>query len=319
MNRILLLLLAGVTGGMLATASAEDEAARLSSPIGTPKMEGAASDLSGNFYFCNMQADGLDLNEAGNVGVIRPGAAEPEVFVALPAGIRGNGLRVGPDGGLYLADQLGGKVVRIDLETREVTIVHDFEVKNPKWTQTPNDLAITPDGKRLYISRVGAGLWTMTLQGEDVKKVSGKGTNGVEVSPDGKLLYASHGFYSIQPDGTLEDTGIKPNLPKEGWAYTDGMRADAEGNLYISRAGGRVPDENGKRVQQRGGVHVVAPDGSLLRTIRVDHPRVHNVGFGGPVGKTLFLICPGRDGFVAKWENDVPGAYLANLERWADE
>ncbi len=297
-------------------AFGEDRAEVLSSPIGTPKMEGAASDLAGNFYFCNMQEPDQDLEKAGNIGVIRPGEKEPEVFLTLPEGLRGNGLRVGPDNALYMADQLGGKVIRIDLETKAVSTVHDFEVADPNWTNTPNDVAITPDGLRLYISRMGAGLWTMTLDGQEVKQVSTNHTNGVEVSADGKILYTQHGFYEIQPDGTLKKSGVAAQLPKEGYAYADGMRVDAAGNLYVSRAGGKIEVE-GKPVQQPGGVHVIAPDGSLIKTIEAPYARVHNVGFGGPEGKTLFLICPGRDGFVAVWENEVPGAYLGIQQAWA--
>jgi len=300
------------------SAAAEAKAEQLSSAIGTGKMEGAASDLAGNFYFCNMQEEGLDLNKNGNIGILRPGEKEPEVFLTLPDGMRGNGLRFGPDGNLYMADQCSGHVVRIDPRTKEVTSIYQFDIPDIKWTNAPNDVAITPDGKRLYISRLGGGLWTMTLDGQDVKKVSGKGTNGVDVSLDGKTLYTQHGFYEIQEDGTLKETGIKPDLPKEGYAYADGLRSDAEGNVYISRAGGRK-EVDGKKEQMPGGVHVIAPDGTLIKTIEAPYGRVHNVGFGGPEGKTLYLICPGRDGFLAVYENDIPGAYLQILQNWAGQ
>ena len=58
----------------------------------------------------------------------------------------------------------------------------------------------------------------MTLDGEDAKKVSNQQTNGVDVAPDGKTLYTASAFYEIQPDGSLKETGIKPDLPSEGYA-----------------------------------------------------------------------------------------------------
>lgn len=300
------------------SSAAEPEAKPLTKPIGTPKMEGAVSDLAGNFYFCNMQDEGLAINKQGNIGTIPAGSDEAEVFLTLPEGIRGNGLRFGPDWNLYMADQLGGQVVRIDPRTKEVTVIHKFDIENPSWKNSPNDVAITNDGKRLYVSLLGGGLYTMTLEGEEVKKVSNKSTNGVDVAPDGKTLYTANAFYEIQADGTLKETGVKPDLPKEGYTYTDGLRSDAEGNVYISRAGARV-EVDGKKEQQPGGVHVVAPDGSLIKTIEAPYSRVHNVGFGGKDGKTLFMICPGRDGFVAVYENEIPGAYLSQLQNWADQ
>lgn len=35
------------------------DASQATAIIGTSKMEGAVADLDGNFYFCNMQAEGL--------------------------------------------------------------------------------------------------------------------------------------------------------------------------------------------------------------------------------------------------------------------
>jgi len=263
-----------------------------------------------------MKEDGLDLKKRGNIGVIQAGQSEPSVFMSLPEGIRGNGLQFGPDGNLYMADQLGAQVVRVNPKTKDISVLYKFNIPNPTWVNSPNDIAITKDGKRLYVSLLGGGLYTMTIDGQDVKKVLSTAVNGLDVSPDGTILYTQSAFYTISPDGSLKDSGIHPKFPKEGYSYTDGMRCDALGNIYVARAGAKV-DVDGKKEQHNGGVHVLGPDGILLKTISVPYARVHNVGFGGPDGKTLFLVCPGADGFIASYQNDVPGAYFAKMKAWA--
>lgn len=297
------------------TATPEVEATRLTSAIGTGKMEGAVSDLAGNFYFCNMNTEGLVINQFGTIAVIPAGKTEAEIFVTLPRGIRGNGLRIGPDGHLYMADQLGGSLVRINTETKAVDVLWTLDHDNLNWNESANDVAITPDGKHLYVSCMKLGVYRMGLDGSNPEQVIDAYSNGVEVSPDGSKLIIASGIYAINDDGTVTDTGVKFDLPKEKFAYTDGLRCDAEGNVYISRAGKRYR-EDGERKQHPGGVHVFAPDGSMIKHIVAPHGAVHNVGFGGPDGRTLFLICPGNDGFVATYQNDIPGRNQADLARW---
>jgi sugar lactone lactonase YvrE len=311
-----LALLPATLSAMTAGAAVpEVEATRLTGLIGTGKMEGAVSDLAGNFYFCNMAAEGLDVKTTGNIGVLA-GSSEPEVFLTLPRGMRGNGLRVGPEGHLYLADQQGGRVVRIALPSKEITVLHDFGFEGLFWNNAPNDLAFSRDGEHLYVSCMKNGVWRLNRDGSDARKVADAYANGIEVSPDGETLILATGFYAIGKDGSLTPTGGKPQLPGEGYAYTDGLRCDAEGNIYISRAGGKI-QVDGERVQQPGAVHVFAPDGTLIRNIVAPHARVHNVGFGGPDGRALFLICPGKDGFVAVTRNELPGLNFARLRQWA--
>ena len=302
--------LALITSSLLsipAHAVIEVQATQLSQVLGTGKLEGAVSDTAGNFYFCNMNTEGLEIKKNGTIGVIPAGESEAQLFLTLPEGIRGNGLRIGPDGNLYMADQLGGNLVRINIETKAVDVLWHIGIDNPKWNQSANDVAITPDGKHLYVSCVREGVYRMNLDGSDATKVLDKNANGIEVSPDGTRLIISSGIYSIEEDGTLKSTGIKLQLPKEGYRYTDGLRCDVEGNIYVSRAAAK------------GGtaaVHVFDPEGNHIKNIKVDFRAVHNICFGGPDGKTLFLVCPGKKGFIASYQNDIHGRNLADLARW---
>ncbi len=302
--------------GVLSADVPEVTAIQLTEVIGTPKMEGAVTDLQGHFYFCNMADEGLDVKTTGNIGVL-PGTATPEVLLTLPKGMRGNGLRVGPDGHLYMADQQGGRVVRIDPQSREVTVLHDFKFEGLFWNNAPNDIAFSRDGAHLYVSCMKNGVWRMRRDGSEVEKVAEAYANGLDISPDGRTLILATGFHTIHEDGRVTPNGIVPELPKEGYAYTDGLRCDAEGNIYISRAGARIKVGD-ERVQQPGAVHVFSPDGKLIRNIVAPFERVHNVGFGGAEGKTLFLICPGPEGFIAYHQNDIVGLNHVRLRQWAD-
>lgn len=300
----------------LAQAFETAKATQLTPVIGTGKMEGAVSDLAGNFYFCNMAHEKTDVKKNGNIGVIRVGATEPMLLVQFRDGIRGNGLQIGPDAHLYMADQQGSNVVRINIRTREYEVLHHFPFEDKNWNTTPNDLAFSKDGKHLYISSMKNGVYMMTLATGAVEKVATDYANGLEASPDGKRLILATGIFDIQPDGTLKKTDITLDLPQETYAYTDGLRCDAEGSIYVSRAGKRIKVD-GKRVQQPGAVHVFSPDGKLIKNIELPYSRAHNVGFGGLDGKTLFIICPGDEGFVATYENDIPGLNQQRLAEWA--
>ncbi|MGF1484780.1 MAG: SMP-30/gluconolactonase/LRE family protein [Opitutales bacterium] len=292
----------------------EVKAVPLTAVIGTSKMEGAVSDLQGNFYFCNMAADGLDVRSRGNIGIL-PGNRNAEIFVELPEGMRGNGLRIGPDGNLYMADQQGGRLVRIDIETKEITVLHDFGFEGLFWNNAPNDVAFSKDGQQIYVSCMKNGVWRLDLDGSNPEQVTSAYANGLDVSPDGQRLILATGIYKINADGRLSPTDSKPELPKQGYAYTDGLRCDADGNIYISRAGAKIK-QGDARVQQPGAVHVFSPEGKLIRNIIAPHERVHNVGFGGGSGNVLFLICPGDNGFIAYHTNGVEGLNQQRLRDW---
>jgi gluconolactonase len=99
-----------------------------------------------------------------------------------------------------------------------------------------------------------------------------KQPNGITGTPDGKTLYVADiaagrtYAYDIQPDGTL----AKKRLFCE--AGSDGMTIDADGNLYLTRAGVLVFDKTGRKIA----------------TIEVPEQPA-NVCFGGTDRKTLFI------------------------------
>ena len=110
------------------------------------------------------------------------------------------------------------------------------------------------------------------------------GPNGLAFSPDERLLYVAESGapgaaeprqyirrFQVASDGRSLSGGEVFHKISPGWA--DGFRVDEHGNLWCGAA---------------DGVHVIAPDGTLLGKVLVPK-RVSNVCFGDRYGSRLFL------------------------------
>ena len=73
----------------------------------------------------------------------------------------------------------------------------------------------------------------------------------------------------------------------------DGMRCDADGNLYIARYGAGV-------------VAIVSPAGELLREVPLKGRKPTNLAFGGADGRQVFVTLQDR-GAVETFRADRPG------------
>jgi gluconolactonase len=237
----------------------------------TPGIEGPACDAAGNVYAVNFR-------EQGTIGRVTPQGAG-EVFVTLPEGSIGNGIRFDRRGLMYVADYTRHNVLRIDPTTRKIYVfAHDDQMNQP------NDLAITAEGV-LYASdpnwMAGTGqLWRFDRDGTPTRVADDMGTtNGIDVSPDGKTLYVNESkqrnvwAFSIQADGSLAEKRLLKQFPDFGF---DGMRCDVDGNLYITRYG-------------KGTVVKLSPAGEILREIDVLGEKPSNICFGGPDGRTAYV------------------------------
>lgn len=285
---------------LLAWASAPGAAPHVASDhigdgVFTAGIEGPASGPDGALYVVNFAREGT----IGRV-VAGPDGARAELFVELPGGSVGNGLRFDARGRLFVADYTGHNILRVDLHDRSVS-VHAHE---PRMHQ-PNDIAIAPDG-RLYASdprwSEGDGqLWRIDPDGSTHLLEAGMGTtNGIEVSPDGRTLYVNESVqrrvwaYDIGAGGALSGKRLLIAFDDHG---LDGMRCDAAGNLYIARYGA-------------GRVAVVSPRGQLLHEVELGGTRPTNVAFGGEDGRTVFVTLQDRgaiESFRAAWPGREPG------------
>jgi gluconolactonase len=102
--------------------------------------------------------------------------------------------------------------------------------------------------------------------------------NGICFSPDEKWLYVANSdekepviyAFEVTGDGVA---GAGKKLCRIDAGVPDGIRCDAEGNLWSSAA---------------DGVHVFTKDGKRIGKVAVPEP-VANLCFGGEDGKTLFI------------------------------
>ena len=255
----------------------------------TGNCEGPAVDKSGNLYVVNFEQD-------GTIAIIKPGKA-PELFVKLPAGSTGNGLRFDKEGDLFVADFTGHNVLQVDMKTKAVTVVaHSEEF------YSPNDVAISNSGI-LFLSdpswKLNTGnIWRLTPDGRLSKLESGMGTtNGIEVSPDDKLLYVNESnqrniwVYNLDESGNVTNKRLFASFSDFG---LDGMRCDAKGNLYVTR-------------YDKGVVAIFNPEGKLLREVQMKGKKTSNVTFGGKDGRIVYVTLQDR-GCVEYFRAEEAGA-----------
>ena len=122
-------------------------------------------------------------------------------------------------------------------------------------------------------------------------------TNGVEVSTDEKHLYVNESVqrkvWKYDIDTTTGDVKNKRLLIEFSDHGLDGMRCDADGNLYIAR-------------YAAGEIAVVSPHGTLLQRIQLKGQKPTNVAFGGADGKTVFVTLQDR-GAIETFRSENPG------------
>jgi gluconolactonase len=262
----------------------------------TAQIEGPACDRAGNVY-------AVSYERKPTIGRVTPDG-RGEVFVEMPPGSLGNGIRFDKTGIMYVADHTGHNILRIDPKTRKPEVfAHEARMNQP------NDIAISPDGT-LWASdpdwKGSAGqLWRIDRNGRVTLLESGMGTtNGIEVSPDGRTLYVNETVqrnvwaYNIQPDGSLQGKRLLIQFPDFGM---DGMRCDVDGNLYITRHG-------------KGTVAVVSPSGKVIRDVDVLGKSPTNLCFGGKDGRTCY-VTEAEKGRLVQFRTDRPGL---EWQRWRE-
>ncbi|WP_369914525.1 SMP-30/gluconolactonase/LRE family protein [Xanthomonas sp. NCPPB 3005] len=258
----------------------------------THGIEGPASGPDGALYAVNFGHEG----SIGRVSVAADGRAQAALFVDLPAGSIGNGIRFDRAGRMYVADYAQHRILRIALTSKRIEVYATL----PGAFQ-PNDIAIAPDGT-LYASDPdwkgnGGQLWRIDRDRSAHLIETGMGTtNGIEVSPDGKRLYVNESVqrklwvYDRAGDGTLSNKLLLLTFPDFG---LDGMRCDADGNLYLAR-------------YDAGKVLVLDPAGRILHEIATKGAKPTNVAFGGKDGRDVYVTLQDR-GAIETFRSDRRG------------
>lgn len=235
----------------------------------TEGAEGPAVDKNGNLFAVNYLHD-------GTIGKFTP-LGIGAVFIELPSGSVGNGIRFNSKGDMLIADYKKHNILKINVSTKEISVL----ASEPRMSQ-PNDIAIDKKD-RIYASdpnwKMNTGnIWRIDPDGKVTLLDTNLGAvNGIEVSQDNKILYVNYQrkvwAYDINKYGMIinkreiigfEDYGL------------DGMRCDVEGNIYIARYG-------------KGTVVKVSPSGIILNEIKLIGKRPTNIAFGGVDGKSIYV------------------------------
>ncbi len=238
----------------------------------------------------------VNIGKDGTIGRVDD-TGKASLFLTLPEGSVGNGIRFGSDGTMYIADYPHHNILRVAPGSTRVSVFAHL----PDAHQ-PNDIALAPDDT-LYASdpnwaKVDDGqLWRIDRDGNVQLLESGMGTtNGIEVSPDGMHLYVNESVqrnvwvYDRADDGSLANKRLLIRFDDHGM---DGMRCDVDGNLYIAR-------------YDAGVVAIVSPQGALLREVPLKGRKPSNVAFGGSDGRQVYVTLQDR-GAVETFHADRPG------------
>jgi gluconolactonase len=282
---------------------------RLFTPVDsfTGGVEGPACDRHGTLYAVNYARQ-------HTIGRVTP-TGECDVFLELPNGSIGNGIRFGTHGDMYIADYTNHNVLRVDMsactqaqslaERNAAIHVHAHE---PSMNQ-PNDLAIAANDI-LFASDPNwaeswGQVWRITPDGQVSLLETQMGTtNGIEVSPDERTLYVNETVqrnvwaYDLSPTGEISNKRLLIQFPDHAM---DGMRCDVGGSLYITRWG-------------KGTVAKVSPKGELLLEVEVGGAKCTNIAFGGPDGCTCYVTVADR-GNIDTFRVEQPGRSWQLLQR----
>lgn len=254
----------------------------------TQNCEGPSVDSEGTVYAVNYIMD-------GTIAQI-PRRNKASIFLTLPKGSTGNGIRFGNASTFYVADFTGHNVLKVDLTNKQVSV----HCNEPKMNQ-PNDLAITQKG-HIFCSdpnwKEGTGqVWHVSPEGKARIVAPNMGTtNGIDISPDEKILYVNESVqrnvwaFDLATDGSLSNKRLLHQFSDGGM---DGMRCDAKGNLYITRHG-------------KGEIAIVSPEGKVIKTIKTKGKSVSNICFGGKKGRTCYITLQDR-GCLETFQVDAPG------------
>ncbi len=254
--------------------------------------------------------------------------------VATPGG-GPNGLALGPDGAMYVANNGGldmehvcqasgpgceGRIERVDLATGKVERIQDR--CGDHYLSAPNDLVFdrtgglwfTDLGKMLRRSTEYSGLYYMPAGGGKLREAhyGAVSYNGVGLSPDERTVYAActstaklWAFDLVgpgelaEPSGAIEMNGQPSQRRLVGTApedvHFDSLALTENGDICVATIG-------------HGGVSVFSPDGYKHR-VDVPDVLVTNIAFGGEDMRTAVFTCTGTGRLLrARWPE--PGLRL---------
>jgi gluconolactonase len=262
--------------------------------------------------------------ERQTVSRVRP---DGRVEVVAHTGGGPNGMAVGPDGAFYIcnnggfawrlehglfrpaaqaSDYTSGSIQRVDPATGKVETLYDS--CNSHKLRGPNDLVFDAHGG-FYFSDLGksrardrdhGGLYYALADGSKITEVAYPilTPNGVGLSPDGDTVYvaetetarlwafelAAPGVARKQPFPSPHGGRLVAGLG--GFQRFDSLALDARGNICVATL-------------ITGAVTSIAPDGRIVRQVKMPDPVTTNICFGSPDLRTAYVTLSGTGKLVA--------------------
>jgi gluconolactonase len=229
-----------------------------------------------------------DINTARRMKYM-PGSSPT---VAMEKTNEANGMTRDQQGRLVSAEHLTRRVTRYESDGSLTVIANSFQGKR---LLRPNDVIVKSDGSIYFtdpggnaapeewdvtisgVYRVSPDLGSMSLIVDDMVR-----PNGLAFSPDEGILYVADTrrrhvrAYQMQANGTIakETSRVFVDLGGAEPGVPDGIKVDAEGNVY---SGGS------------GGLYIIDSKGKKLGRIVHGQAATTNVAFGGDDWKTVYF------------------------------
>jgi gluconolactonase len=205
---------------------------------------------------------------------------------------KSNGSTLDREGRIVTCEHTTNRVVRTEHDGTVNVLVERYQGRR---LNSPNDVVVKTDGSiwftdppygllseregRIreseldgnFVFRLDSATGELTIVARDLER-----PNGIAFSPDESVLYVADSrparhirAFGVR-DGQLEDSRVFAVIDE---GVPDGFRVDTAGNLWSSAA---------------DGLHVFAPDGTLLGKIMIPE-KVANLEFGARDRSTLFI------------------------------
>ena len=264
--------------------------------------EGPTVDAEGNVFFSEMFS-----------GRILRFTPREGVSVYQERSHRSNGLIFDAQWRLVACESDPPRVTRTDMTTGVTEVLADsYEGKT---LVAPNDVTIDGTGRLYFTDLPGGAVYRIDPDRKLTRLLSTPAIqrpNGIVISPDERVLYlveanqAEGGArmiraYELAKDGSVSNMRIHYNFYPGRSA--DGLAIDTQGNIYAA-AGLNRRRGTSETLDTKPGIHVISPQGRLLRYYPILEDTVTNCAFGGSDMKTLYVTA-GKTLFEIR--TDIPG------------
>lgn len=220
-----------------------------------------------------------------------------------------NGLAWDAKGRLLACEHSSSRLTRTEPDGSITVLASHLEGKE---LNSPNDLAVRSDGsiyfsdptygRNEYYGRPRAvalafrGVYRVEPESKRLSLLADDFAqpNGLCFSADEKRLYVNDTdrqhirVFDVKPDGTLANSRVWAETKGEGAGAPDGMKFDAQGNLYCCGP---------------GGIHIFSPDADCLGVIRVPEYTA-NFCWGDTDFRSLYITASTS---VYRMRTQIPG------------